>query len=291
MRTERNDRVEVLLARQSAKSITDKSITDKFPNDKAHGDTQHSHAAVNGEARVNGACAGSPGKLPTNARALAEVVIIDNRSLVRECFARSLRSVTDAQVISFPTVEAWLEVAERYNPSAVLLCITGKPRDPIVQRQLALVAQGSTRVPTIIMGEAEEPDQIIETLERGARGYIPTSLSLAIAVQALRLVAEGGVFVPASSLIAARKQLSRGAPAGKGEPDVFTARQAAVVEALCKGKANKVIAYELNMCESTVKVHVRNIMKKLRAKNRTEVAVMVKGLNREELARHLAQSQ
>ncbi len=53
---------------------------------------------------------------------------------------------------------------------------------------------------------------------------------------------------------------------------LFTTRQAAVVEALKRGKANKIIAYELEMRESTVKVHVRNIMKKLKATNRTEVA-------------------
>jgi DNA-binding NarL/FixJ family response regulator len=46
----------------------------------------------------------------------------------------------------------------------------------------------------------------------------------------------------------------------------------AVIEMIRQGKANKTIAYELNMCESTVKVHVRNIMKKLRARNRTQVA-------------------
>ena len=56
---------------------------------------------------------------------------------------------------------------------------------------------------------------------------------------------------------------------------VFTHRQAAVIDALCSGKANKIIAHELSMQESTVKVHVRNIMRKLKAKNRTEVAVMV----------------
>jgi DNA-binding NarL/FixJ family response regulator len=59
---------------------------------------------------------------------------------------------------------------------------------------------------------------------------------------------------------------------------MFTARQTAVVEALRRGKANKIIAYELNMRESTVKVHVRNIMKKLRARNRTEVAFMTSRL-------------
>jgi DNA-binding NarL/FixJ family response regulator len=47
----------------------------------------------------------------------------------------------------------------------------------------------------------------------------------------------------------------------------------AVIRALQQGKPNKVIAYELNMCESTVKVHVRNLMKKLKAKNRTDLAI------------------
>ena len=50
----------------------------------------------------------------------------------------------------------------------------------------------------------------------------------------------------------------------------FTARQAAVADRLRRGKPNKLIAYELNMCESTVKVHIRNILKKLRVTNRTE---------------------
>jgi DNA-binding NarL/FixJ family response regulator len=51
-----------------------------------------------------------------------------------------------------------------------------------------------------------------------------------------------------------------------------------VVEALRMGKANKTIAYELNMCESTVKVHVRNIMKRLKARNRTQVAYLTSEL-------------
>ena len=46
-----------------------------------------------------------------------------------------------------------------------------------------------------------------------------------------------------------------------------------MLQALKQGKANKLIAHELNMREGTVKVHVRNIMRKLHAKNRTEVAI------------------
>ena len=86
---------------------------------------------------------------------------------------------------------------------------------------------------------------------------------------------------------AAAVQPTGGSRAPSGEPSEvtaltegcdLTARQAAVVEALRRGKANKAIAYELSMQESTVKVHVRNIMKKLRARNRTEVAFIVNRL-------------
>ncbi|NTJ10523.1 helix-turn-helix domain-containing protein, partial [Rhizobium lusitanum] len=51
-----------------------------------------------------------------------------------------------------------------------------------------------------------------------------------------------------------------------------------VAEALRRGKANKIIAYEMDLCESTVKVHIRNIMKKLNATNRTEVAYKIREL-------------
>ena len=60
--------------------------------------------------------------------------------------------------------------------------------------------------------------------------------------------------------------------------EFFTARQIAVIDALRKGKANKIIAFELNMKESTVKVHVRNIMKRLKAHNRTEVSYLANQL-------------
>jgi DNA-binding NarL/FixJ family response regulator len=57
----------------------------------------------------------------------------------------------------------------------------------------------------------------------------------------------------------------------------FTQRQSQILECLRRGMANKLIAYELDMCESTVKVHIRNIMKKLNATNRTQVAYLTRG--------------
>ena len=63
----------------------------------------------------------------------------------------------------------------------------------------------------------------------------------------------------------------------------FTPRQMAVLHHLKLGKANKSIARELEMSESTVKIHLRNIMKKMKAANRTEVACRAQALDTTQL--------
>ena len=91
-----------------------------------------------------------------------------------------------------------------------------------------------------------------------------------ITIEAVRFVLAGGTYVPMDCLLASDPPADAPQPTTSG---LVTGRELAVIRAIQKGKSNKVIAYELNMCESTVKVHVRNIMKKMNAKNRTEVAV------------------
>jgi len=94
----------------------------------------------------------------------------------------------------------------------------------------------------------------------------------------MHLVEAGGTFAPATSLISWKRMGDSATPQSGHLKELFTARQAAVLGALRQGKANKQIAYELNMREGTVKVHIRNIMRKLKAKNRTEVAVLANGM-------------
>ena len=110
-----------------------------------------------------------------------------------------------------------------------------------------------------------------DSLRHGVRGHIPTATTLNVAIKAMQLVLVGGVYVPASNFLTARHSVAK---VGAGdETTVLTKQQSAVVDAVRQGKANKVIAHELHISESTVKVHLHNVMKKLQVKNRTEVAV------------------
>jgi DNA-binding CsgD family transcriptional regulator len=90
-------------------------------------------------------------------------------------------------------------------------------------------------------------------------------MTLDVAIEALWLVQAGRQFLPATCIIGKGRSGADlfAEPLRPRASDIFTARQATVVKALCQGKANKIITCELKMKESTVKVHVRNIMKKL----------------------------
>jgi DNA-binding NarL/FixJ family response regulator len=212
------------------------------------------------------------------------LVIIDSRALSRECLAASVQAAARQAVLTFASVKEWLDVAATQpSVSLVLLCADGrKLGDQTVERQLALLAGAAHPRPVILLSDIDEISEILAALEGGAQGYIPTSITLNLAIEAMRLVRAGGIFVPATSLMAWNKAGGvSAAPPRDLLAEVFTTRQAAVLRALREGKANKVIAYELKMRESTVKVHVRNIMKKLKARNRTEAAFKTDTLLRE----------
>lgn len=209
------------------------------------------------------------------------IVVIDQRVLIRDCLARCLRPLgRNHTVYTFANVAEWQESAARYpRPAVIILSIQGRKHPEIeTERELALLSRSQMNIPVVLVSDAEDVEHVLFALDGGARGYIPTSVSLDVAVEAMLLVKAGGTFVPASSLISWRRKGESGTPGHTNGHGMFTARQAAVVDAVRQGKANKRIAYELNMRESTVKVHIRNIMKKLKAKNRTEVAFLTSGL-------------
>ena len=152
------------------------------------------------------------------------------------------------------------------TPSVAIIVI--ESADPSNSAELEFLEDAPDDVPFIVVSDIDDSDQIVRTLRNGARGYIPTNLPFSIAVEAVRLVGAGGVFVPASSFV------HRERPSAPAQSDVtVTKREMSVIEEIRRGKANKQIAYDLNISPHTVKIHLRHIMRKLKARNRTEVAI------------------
>jgi DNA-binding NarL/FixJ family response regulator len=201
------------------------------------------------------------------------IAIIDPRTLGRDSLALALQAAQSRfRNCAFTCLNEWLQAERISESTAVILLGVGATEadDPSLAEDLQFLAREFGHIATIVMGDIEAPAHVLGILAHGARGYIPTSVSLSVAVEAISLASAGGLFVPASCLMQHRQM-----PSEQPVPSVeslLTERQAAVAQAVARGKANKIIAYELHLCESTVKVHIRSIMKKLQARNRTEVA-------------------
>ena len=123
----------------------------------------------------------------------------------------------------------------------------------------------------------------------GVAGVVSLSASMEDALAAVRLVSAGGFCLPPEDLPPATHPIDRdaeelaatelpvevaSASIERADPrDDLTARERDVLRSLRSGHQNKIIAYQLGISESTVKVHLRSIMKKLNASNRTQVAL------------------
>jgi DNA-binding NarL/FixJ family response regulator len=208
---------------------------------------------------------------------LTPVIYVDPRAFTRECVGGWLQtSLSEFSVHLLPEPEQ-IETAplERDQIRAVVVN-AGSERmsSGAVARRLSRVSELLPAVPMAVLSDFEDGDNIREAFNLGVRGYIPTSLASMVAVEAVRLVCVGGTFAPAAALLSQGSE--RQGSAGERLIEGFTQRQAQILDCLRRGMANKLIAYELNMCESTVKVHVRNIMKKVNATNRTQVAYLTR---------------
>jgi len=206
------------------------------------------------------------------------LLIVNSRPLDRECLAQALvRHHLKLEVLDLPSVEAWRAMKDQYPPLGAVLYNLGsrKVTEPEETNRIVRLSAELGKIPLVILADTDEFAQVLRALELGVKGYIPTSVHIGVCVEAVELAVAGGIFIPATCLLAVKHLIEAGSAGSRELTDMFTPRQAEVVKALRKGKANKIIAFELQLRESTVKVHIRNIMKKLKATNRTEVVYKI----------------
>lgn len=134
-------------------------------------------------------------------------------------------------------------------------------------------------VPVIVVADCENRGLIAGLLGQGIRGYVPTRLEPDVADAAIRLVLAGGTFVPPCVLpqvpVAEDPPAEPNGEAANAEHALgLTRREVEVLMALKEGMSNRHIAGSLGISESTVVSHIRNLMRKVGATNRTEAVYM-----------------
>jgi DNA-binding NarL/FixJ family response regulator len=129
-------------------------------------------------------------------------------------------------------------------------------------------------VPVIVLSSEENTTVIRQMMAHGAAGFIPKSSTPAVLVAALRLILDGGTYLPPEafdSLPQSAKKPVTMTNNLKQPCDLgLTQRQREVFTLLAQGKSNKIIARELGLSEGTVKTHISTAFRVLNVNNRTQ---------------------
>lgn len=201
-----------------------------------------------------------------NPRAPISVMIADDHDLVRESMAYALIALPEFTVTtanSYATVVDAIASTGKVDVLLLDIIMPGMNGLRSIDELVKVNADGAV----VVFSGNTPPDFVAQALALGARGFIPKTLPLRSLATAIQLIASGQIFVPVDS----RGTTGEGGVEGI---DRLTRREMGVLKQVSGGLTNKEIAWKLGVSEVTVKMHMRAICAKLKAKNRAHAAII-----------------
>lgn len=166
-----------------------------------------------------------------------------------------------------------IQIAEEQDPDLILLDLNMpgmngfETLDELRKREL------SGRI--ILFTVSNYSDDLVNALKRGADGYLLKDMEPEELIVALKEAASGKLVVSPTLASVLAESLRDNTGQDESTIATLTPREADILELISQGLSNKMIARKLEIAESTVKVHVKHLLKKLNLKSRVEAAVWV----------------
>lgn len=200
------------------------------------------------------------------------VLIADDHPLHREAVASHVRQLEPHADVTEATTLAELHQAIQISgpPDLILLGFRIPGMSPAALKKLI---RGLPNVPVAIISGPMTNAEAHAAVHAGVRGYIPSTTSPEYFNRAIRLLLAGGASAPADVFVDTTRPQTGG---WQGE---LSARETDVLKGIVRGLSNKKIARELGTAEVTVKLHLRNIYRKMNVRSRVEAAVMASRAN------------
>jgi DNA-binding NarL/FixJ family response regulator len=188
------------------------------------------------------------------------VVIVDDHPVVREGLHAMISADPNIQVVAEAgTGEEALAAIERWRPMIVLMDLLLP--DIAGSEVIRQVCAGSSDTAFLVLTTLSGDEEIYRALEAGARGYLFKDMARKELINAIRDVAAGKRYIPpevGSRIAQALPRMS------------LSSREVEVLQGIAAGWRNKEIAVQLAVSESTINAHVKHILEKLHASDRTQ---------------------
>jgi two-component system nitrate/nitrite response regulator NarL len=203
------------------------------------------------------------------------ILVVDDHPMLRKGVIDLLQLEEDlAAVGEASSGEEALIITRDYEPDLILLDLNMKGMDGIETIKALRSQDVFSRI--VIFSVSDNPDCIREAINAGADGYI---LKDSEPEELISLVRQGvsGQFVVSEKVdeILRTQDTAKESESPDTRPDAsaLTYREKQILSLIANGMSNKMIARELNIAEGTVKVHVKNLLKKLKFRSRVEAAI------------------
>lgn len=205
-----------------------------------------------------------------------KVIVADDHVLVRDGISHTLKSVwQDLEVLEAGDGSKLLELIKNNENISIILMDLFMP-DTDGFAVLETICNAYSNIPVVVLSASENSNHMRKSIDIGASGYVPKSLSKEVMISALQLVLSGGVYIPPASLMETNTNDYMQDEGEKKELPNLTGRQYDVLKLLIKGYTNKEIAKTLGLSEYTVKIHATAIFKALNVSNRTQAVIEAK---------------
>ncbi len=204
-----------------------------------------------------------------------DILIADDHPLFREAIVNVIQSnFPDCTLRETENLDNAVALTEQHSDLDIILLDLNMPGMNGLNGLITLRNSAPT-IPVVIVSAEEDKQIVLQAITYGAVGFITKSLSRDEMAAALRQVLAGEVYLPSTIIRAnpADTPQRRRQEENQLAPEVLsslTRRQLLVLERMSKGEANKQIAYNLNIAETTVKAHVSAILRKLGVHNRIQ---------------------
>ena len=201
------------------------------------------------------------------------IVLIDDHNLFRSGIKALLSRQADFDIVGEAADGlSGVKLVEQTKPDIVLLDLDM----PVMNGREALAQILSVRSEqnVVMLTVSEDSEDLTECMRFGARGFLLKNINADFLVDSIkRAVDDDNVFSPEMTARLVQS-LIRPHNAGTGSAlDTLTPRELEILGHLAAGHSNKIIARQLDLAESTIKVHVQNILRKLELSSRVQAAV------------------
>lgn len=198
------------------------------------------------------------------------VVIVEDHALTRTGLRTALRDAgVDVTGEASNGIEG-LDVIERLKPDVAVIDIGLPGRDGVALTQLVRKQSPQTRVVIVTMIDVET--EVLAALRAGADAYVLKTAEPDRIVDAVRIAAEGGAYFDPRIAHFALRQF--GPDRNKALHSPLTPRETEIMTLIAQGVQNAEIAERLFIGVGTVKGHIRDILQKLAAHDRTQAAII-----------------